>query len=106
MKPSAFLINTSRGTVIHEADLCEALENGWIQAVGLDVYEKEPLPRNSKLLQHSQVLLTPHIGANTQEAFAKASEQAALKLIRFFVDGTTSDTLPPKAAWYGAMPLF
>lgn len=98
------LVNTSRGSVIHEQDLCEALENGWIGAVGLDVFEKEPLPRSSKLLNHQNVVVTPHCGANTQEAFAKASEQAALKLIRFFVDSSTSDTLPPKAAWYGAVP--
>lgn len=98
------LVNTSRGSVIHEADLCEALDNGWINAVGLDVFEKEPLSRNSKLLQHQNVVLTPHCGANTTEAFAKASEQAAMKVIRFFVDSSTSDTLPPKAAWYGAVP--
>jgi D-3-phosphoglycerate dehydrogenase len=98
------LINTSRGSVVREQDLCEALENGWIGAAGLDVFEKEPLPRNSKLLQYNNVVVTPHCGANTSEAFAKASEQAALKLIRFFVDSSTSDTLPPKAAWYGAVP--
>lgn len=98
------LVNTSRGSVIHEQDLCEALEKGWIGSVGLDVFEKEPLPRSSKLLNYQNVVVTPHCGANTQEAFAKASEQAALKLIRFFVDSSTSDTLPPKAAWYGAVP--
>lgn len=98
------LVNTSRGSVIHEQDLCEALSNGWIGAVGLDVFEKEPLPRTSKLLQFENVVVSPHCGANTTEAFAKASEQAALKLIRFFVDSSTSDTLPPKAAWYGAVP--
>lgn len=98
------LVNTSRGTVIKEQDLCEALDNGWIGAVGLDVFEKEPLPRNSKLLNFPNVILTPHLGANTAEAFAKASEQAALKVIRFFVDASTEDTLPPKAAWYGATP--
>lgn len=98
------LVNTSRGSVVHEADLCEALSNGWLQAVGLDVFEKEPLNRNSKLLQHQNVVLTPHCGANTTDAFAKASEQAAMKAIRFFMDSSTSDTLPPKAAWYGAVP--
>lgn len=98
------LINTSRGSVIGEQDLCEALEKGWIASAGLDVFEKEPLPRNSKLLNYQNVVLTPHCGANTTEAFAKASEQAALKAIRFFMDSTTSDTLPPKAAWYGAVP--
>jgi D-3-phosphoglycerate dehydrogenase len=100
------VINTSRGSVIHEADLVEAIENGWLGAVGLDVFEKEPLPRNSKLLQCQEVVMTPHIGANTTEAFSKASEQAALKMIRFFVDGTTTETLPPKAAWYGAVSPF
>lgn len=100
------IINTSRGGVINENDLCDAIENHKVAAVGLDVYEKEPLNRSSKLLQLPQTVLTPHIGANTQEAFAKASEQAALKVIRFFVDGTTTDTLPPKASWYGASPTF
>jgi D-3-phosphoglycerate dehydrogenase len=98
------LVNTSRGSVINEQDLCEAMDQGLIAGVGLDVFEKEPLPRTSKLLNYSQVVVTPHCGANTQDAFAKASEQAALKLIRFFVDASTSDTLPPKAAWYGALP--
>lgn len=98
------LVNTSRGSVVHEQDLCEALDKGWIGSVGLDVFEKEPLNRNSKLLNYANVVLTPHCGANTTEAFAKASEQAALKAIRFFMDASTSDTLPPKAAWYGAVP--
>ncbi|MBC7370042.1 MAG: D-2-hydroxyacid dehydrogenase [Bdellovibrionaceae bacterium] len=99
------LINTSRGSVIREPDLCEALENGWIKAVGLDVYEKEPLPRNSKLLNYPNVVLTPHIGANTEDAFYKASNIAAQKLVGFFLAGTTSDTLPPQVPWYGATPF-
>lgn len=96
------IINCSRGSVIHETDLVHALEKEIVSYCGLDVFEKEPLPRDSTLLKFSQVSLTPHLGANTSEAFAKASEQAALKLTRFFLDGSTSDTLPPKAAWYGA----
>lgn len=99
------IVNTSRGSVIHESDLCEALDAGWIRAVGLDVYEKEPLPRNSKLLQSPQVVLTPHVGANTEDAFSKASQIAANKLTAFFIDGSTTDTLPPKAPWYGATPF-
>ncbi len=98
------LINTSRGSVIDEKDLIHALENNFIAAAGLDVFEKEPLSRQSSLLQFSQVVLTPHCGANTHEAFAKASEQAALKIMAFFENASTSDTLPPKAAWYGAVP--
>jgi D-3-phosphoglycerate dehydrogenase len=96
------LINASRGSVVKEMDLIEALEEGFLGAVGLDVFEKEPLPRQSRLLNFNNVVLTPHLGANTAEAFHKASEQAAMKVIRFFVDSSASDVLPPKAAWYGA----
>lgn len=99
------LVNTSRGTVIHENDLCDAIEKSYLKAVGLDVYEKEPLSRNSKLLQFPNVVLTPHIGANTEEAFYKASKIAATKLVSFFGDGSTSDTLPPRVPWYGATPF-
>lgn len=94
------LINTSRGPVIKEEDLVEALNKGWVSACGLDVFEKEPLPRNSHLLQHANVLFTPHVGAHSEEAFTKSGEQAATKLITFFRNGETSDTLPPKAAWF------
>lgn len=108
------LINASRGSVINETDLCEALDQGWVRAVGLDVFEKEPLAVRSRLLQNSlgkppawldRVVFTPHIGANTDDAFYKGSFDAAEKLIRFFMDSSTSDTLPPKAAWYGATPF-
>lgn len=95
-----FLVNTSRGTVIDEESLVKALENRWLRGVALDVFEKEPLPRTSKLLNFPEVLMTPHIGAYTEDAFIRASEEAVIKLIHFFRDGTTSDTLPPKAAWY------
>ncbi|KYG62367.1 phosphoglycerate dehydrogenase [Bdellovibrio bacteriovorus] len=99
------LINTSRGSVINENDLVEAIENGYLRAVGLDVFEKEPLPRTSNLLNYPHVVLTPHIGANTEDAFFKASQVAANKLMAFFNDGSTSDTLPPRAPWYGATPF-
>ncbi|HEY8269791.1 MAG TPA: D-2-hydroxyacid dehydrogenase [Pseudobdellovibrionaceae bacterium] len=99
------LINTSRGSVIDELDLCEALEKGFIRAVGLDVFEKEPLPRTSKLLTYQNVVLTPHIGATTEDAFYKASNIAAQKLVEFFLDGSTSDALPPQVPWYGATPF-
>ena len=92
----AIVVNTSRGPVISEPDLVEALEKGWVAAAGLDVFEKEPLPRTSHLLRLNNVVLTPHVGAASAEAFSKASEQAALKILAFFRNGTTSDTLPPK----------
>jgi len=68
----------------------------------MDVFEKEPLAKNSRLLNFPEVLLTPHIGAFTEDAFYKASQEAVQKLIQFFIDGSTKDTLPPKVPWYGA----
>ncbi|MBX2989161.1 MAG: hydroxyacid dehydrogenase [Bdellovibrionaceae bacterium] len=98
------LINTSRGSVVSEADLVEALEKGWLRSAALDVFEQEPLDPASALLKFPQVLLTPHIGANSEDAFFKASQAAAEKLVNFFLDGSTSDTLPPRVPWYGALP--
>lgn len=62
MKPSAFIINTSRGALIDEAALIEALENGTIAGAGLDVQETEPPEEASPLYTMDHVLLTPHMG--------------------------------------------
>ena len=62
MKPSVFIINTSRGALIDEAALIEALENGTIAGAGLDVQETEPPEGNSPLYTMDNVLLTPHMG--------------------------------------------
>ena len=62
MKPSAFVINTSRGALIDEAALIEALENGTIAGAGLDVQEIEPPEENSPIYTMDNVLLTPHMG--------------------------------------------
>ena len=97
------LINTSRGSILREQDLADAIEAGWIGGAGLDVFENEPLNPGSRLLLFENLVLTPHVGAFTSEAFLRASEAAAQKLIGFFMDGSTMDTLPPKAAWYGAV---
>lgn len=99
------LVNTSRGAIISESDLLSALKSGALRGAGLDVYPQEPLPPTSELIQHPHVILTPHIGANTEEAFHKASQLAAQKVVSFFLDGSTSETLPPRVPWYGATPL-
>ncbi len=62
MKKTAYLINTSRGALIHEEDLIEALREGRIAGAALDVQEKEPLSSDSPLFTMDNVLLTPHIG--------------------------------------------
>jgi len=68
MKGTAFLINTSRGTVIDNNALYNALKNSDIAGAALDVFEKEPLPDNSPLLSLANLILTPHNAAHTEQA--------------------------------------
>ncbi len=69
MKETAFLINTSRGSIINEFDLVEALEKNIIAGAGLDVYDIEPLPENHKLRFLPNALLLPHLGYVTKENY-------------------------------------
>ena len=70
MKKTAFIINTSRGSIINEDDLIIALSTNVIAGAGLDVYEKEPLPDNNKLRFLPNALLLPHIGYVTAENYS------------------------------------
>jgi phosphoglycerate dehydrogenase-like enzyme len=80
MKPTAYLINVSRGGVIDEGALCEALKRKVIAGAGLDVFEKEPVPKDSPLLTLENVILTPHsaaiypTGSNIRYDVQRASE--------------------------------
>ena len=75
MKKSSFLINTSRGQIINEDDLIEALKEEKIAGVGLDVYDNEPLPQDHKLRFLPNALLLPHIGYVTAENYSKFYSQ-------------------------------
>lgn len=68
MKPTAYLVNTSRGPVVDEAALIEALRNGQIAGAGLDVFDPEPLVDDSPLRALDNVVLTPHMAANSVDA--------------------------------------
>ena len=81
MKNSAKIINTSRGGVIDEDALYEALKNGKLGGAALDVFENEPAT-NSKLATLDNVILTPHIGAQTKEAQSLAANVIAEKIIQ------------------------
>ena len=70
MKKTCFLINTSRGSIINEEDLVNALENDDIAGAGLDVYNTEPLPQDHKLRFLSNTLLLPHLGYVTEENYS------------------------------------
>ncbi len=75
MKKTAFLINTSRGQIINEKDLLQALNDDRIAGVGLDVYSQEPLPQDHKLRFLPNALLMPHIGYVTAENYSKFYNQ-------------------------------
>ena len=80
MKPTAYLINTSRGPVVDEHALAEALKNGVIRGAALDVFEKEPAIEPG-LLELENVILTPHIASATEETRSKMAELAAENII-------------------------
>ena len=81
MKPTAILINASRGATVNEASLIRALQEKWIAGAALDVYEKEPIADNNPLLDLENVVLVPHIGSATIEARTQMAETATLNLL-------------------------
>jgi phosphoglycerate dehydrogenase-like enzyme len=70
MQPDACLVNTSRGPIVDEDALVDALQSGRIAGAALDVYDREPLPRDHRLRRVPNLLLTPHIGYVTRESYA------------------------------------
>lgn len=97
--PGVVIINTSRGGVVHEEDLILALNNGEVSYAALDVFAKEPLTRDSRLLKTKNLLLTPHLGAYTEQAFLKASLEAAIRTKNYFENKSVMNTLPLKNDW-------
>ncbi|MFH0939209.1 MAG: NAD(P)-dependent oxidoreductase, partial [Planctomycetota bacterium] len=87
MKKTARIINAARGGIVNETDLCEALKIGAIAGAALDVFEKEPLASESPLRALDNVVLTPHLGASTEEAQERVSEDIARQFVEFFRDG-------------------
>jgi phosphoglycerate dehydrogenase-like enzyme len=69
MKPTAYLINTSRGPIVDERALVAVLENRKIAGAALDVYDQEPLPAEHPLRRLDNVVLTPHLGYVTAENY-------------------------------------
>lgn len=84
MKKTAIIINTSRGQVINEQHLINALRNKVIGGAGLDVYESEPISRSNPLTQFAQTVLLPHIGSATFKTRSKMAEVAANNIVNFF----------------------
>jgi len=84
MKKNAIIINISRGGIVNEKDLNEALNKKIIYGAGLDVFENEPPDNNNPLLKNKRVLLSPHAATFTQECLSKMSIETVQNIIDFF----------------------
>ena len=98
MKPTAYLINTSRGAVVDEEALIEALKAGKIAGAGLDVLAKEPLDPENPLLFMDNVLTAPHIGGATKEASSRSSLVCAEGIDDFLSGRRPKYPVPPMRA--------
>lgn len=87
MKDGAILINTSRGSLIDEAALYNALETGKLSGAGLDVYETEPVDKDNPLFKLDSVVLSPHVSALTKETNYNAGIVCAQSIINVFNGG-------------------
>jgi len=95
MKNSAYLVNSSRGPVIDEKALVEALKNKVIKGAALDVYEEEPKLAEG-LAELENVVITPHIASATEETRGKMSDMAAENIIAFLAGETPPNVVEKK----------
>lgn len=94
MKPGMILVNTSRGGVVNQEHLMDALDDGTIAAAGLDVNEHEPLTdMDDRLLRYDTVVITPHCGAESAEYFAALQERAACTAVAVLRGELPSNTV-------------
>jgi lactate dehydrogenase-like 2-hydroxyacid dehydrogenase len=90
MKPTAIIVNTARGALINEADLCEALKNGRILGAGLDCLENEAAMKENPLFQLTNVVFSPHMGGSTIDISVKMAKRC----IENIVKASKAESLP------------
>ncbi len=95
MKPTSYLINISRGPIVDELSLIQALTSGSIAGAGLDTFDIEPLPTNHPLLGLSNTVITPHLGYVTEDGYRVRYTQV-VEDIRAFISGESVRVLNPQ----------
>ncbi len=93
MKKGARVLNCARGGIIVEGDLLAALQSGQVGGAALDVYEAEPLPADSPLRGLPQVVMTPHLGASTEEAQENVGIEVAEAIIDYLLNGAVRNAV-------------
>ncbi|MBT3216089.1 MAG: phosphoglycerate dehydrogenase [Candidatus Marinimicrobia bacterium] len=93
MKPTARIINVARGGIINEKDLADALNSDRIAGAAVDVFTEEPLPQNHPLLSAKNIVLTPHLGASTEEAKEGVSIAVCEQVRDFLLEGKLTGAL-------------
>jgi D-3-phosphoglycerate dehydrogenase len=93
MKKGVRILNCARGGIVNEADLLAALQSGQVAGAALDVYEVEPLPKDSPLRAFPQVVMTPHLGASTEEAQENVGIEVAEAVTEYLLHGTVRNAV-------------
>ena len=96
MRPSAYLVNTSRGPIVDEKALVEALQKGTIAGAGLDVFDEEPLPTDHPLRRLENTVITPHMGYVTTETYQVYFKNAVEDILGFLRSNPTRILCYPK----------
>lgn len=96
MKPTAYIVNTSRGPIIDEAALLAALKGRRIAGAAIDVYDREPVPKDHPFLELDNVVLTPHLGYVIEENL-RINYANSVENIRAFLDGKPIRVIKPRA---------
>jgi len=93
MKPGARVVNAARGGLVDEAAMLAALDSGQLAGAALDVFEQEPLPADSPLRDNPKLILTPHLGASTDEAQEKVAVRIAEQMAAYINDGAVRNAV-------------
>ncbi|HXJ59300.1 MAG TPA: phosphoglycerate dehydrogenase [Verrucomicrobiae bacterium] len=93
MKRGVRVLNCARGGIVNEKDLLAALQSGQVAGAALDVYEIEPLPKDSPLRAHPNIIMTPHLGASTDEAQENVGIEVAEAITEYLLHGTVRNAV-------------